>query len=417
MSESRVYQSSHGPDATRWRRPPLRRAREGRILAGVAAGIAQHLGLSRIAVRVFFVLAMLAAGFGFVVYILLWILAPAGDVGTAANAGRRPVRRPSGGQLAGIGLMVIGVFVLLAVGGFWFGEAHGWPVVLAAVGFAVLWARGGDDRRGRWNVSRMPESMQTLVSTPVSLPRLAIGTLLIAAGGAVFVAANTSVSAAGNMLLAFAVAVGGLGLLTGPWIWRLANQLMEERASRVRADARAEVAAHLHDSVLQTLALIQRANEPRETASLARTQERELRAWLYGRAPDAAGVRLRDAVDDMAGRVESQHRVRVEAVTVGDAPLDEGMRALVAAAGEATANAARHSGAESVAVYVELEEGVVTAFVRDQGSGFDPDAVPEDRHGIRESIVGRLARHGGTANVMSGPTGTEVVLRLPRSEV
>ena len=218
------------------------------------------------------------------------------------------------------------------------------------------------------------------------------------------------------MLLAFAVAVVGIGLLAGPWAWRVASQLMEERASRVRADARAEVAAHLHDSVLQTLALIQRASEPREMAVLARTQERELRAWLYGRTPDAAGMRLRDAVDEMAGRVEAQHRVRVEAVTVGDAPLDDALRALVAAAGEATANAATpfRGGLRG---RLRRGRGGRGVGVRPRpGSGFDPDAVPEDRHGIRESIVGRLARHGGTANVTSSAAGTEVVLRLPRSE-
>ena len=368
-------------------------------------------------VRLFLVISVFAAGFGLVVYILLWILTPVDEGGSVpATAAPGRLRRPSGGQLAGIALMVIGIAFLLAIGGFWFGDSRGWPIVLAAIGFAVLWARSGDDTRDRWDLSRMGGPMQTLVTTPVSFPRLAIGTVLIAAGGGVFLAANTSVSAAGNMLLAFAVAVVGIGLLAGPWAWRVANQLMEERASRVRADARAEVAAHLHDSVLQTLALIQRASEPRETALLARTQERELRAWLYGRTPDAAGMRLRDAVDEMAGRVEAQHRVRVEAVTVGDAPLDDALRALVAAAGEATANAATHSGADSVAVYVEVEEGAVSAFVRDQGSGFDPDAVPDDRHGIRESIVGRLARHGGTANVTSSPAGTEVVMRLRRGE-
>jgi signal transduction histidine kinase len=258
--------------------------------------------------------------------------------------------------------------------------------------------------------------MQALMSTPASPGRLALGSVLIAAAAGVFLAANTSVSALGNTLVAFAVAIGGLVLLAGPWVWRMANQLMEERASRVRADARAEVAAHLHDSVLQTLALMQRSSEPREMATLARTQERELRAWLYGRAPDAADARLRDAVEEMAGRVEAQHRVKVEAITVGDAPLDARLRALVSALGEAATNAARHSGAESVAVYVEADDAGVIAYVRDQGSGFDPAAVPQDRHGIRESIVGRLARHSGTAEITSGATGTEVVLRLPRSE-
>ena len=83
---------------------------------------------------------------------------------------------------------------------------------------------------------------------------------------------------------------------------------------------------------------------------------------------------------------------------VGDAAMDEAMRALVAAISEATLNAASHSGAAEVSVYVEVEADAVTAFVRDHGSGFDPDAVPADRRGIADSIVGPHAaprRHGG----------------------
>ena len=402
----------------RARRPPLRRSRHGRILGGVAAGVAQHLGVSTMAVRVFFILSSLAAGFGPVVYILLWILAPMDEGGDSAGTPGRRFRfsMPSRGQLAGIALVFVGSAVLLWIGGLWFGDTHGWPLVLAAIGFAVLWARSSDPGGGRLDLSRMGGPMQALVSTQASPWRLALGSVLIAAAAGVFLAANTSVSALGNTLVAFAVAIGGLALLAGPWVWRMGNQLIEERASRMRADARAEVAAHLHDSVLQTLALMQRSNEPREMATLARTQERELRAWLYGRAPDAAETRLRDAVEEMAGRVEAQHRVKVEAITVGDAPLDPRLGALVAALGEATTNAARHSGTESIDVYVEADDAGVTAYVRDQGSGFDLATVPEDRQGIRESIVGRLTRHGGTAEITSGPTGTEVVMRLPRSE-
>ena len=217
------------------------------------------------------------------------------------------------------------------------------------------------------------------------------------------------------MLLAMIVALGGAALLAGPWIWGMGRQLVEERSSRVRSEERAEMAAHLHDSVLQTLALIQRAKAQREMASLARTQERELRAWLYGRAPDLAGVRLRDAIDSMAGRIERQHQVSVEAVVVGDAEMDERLRALVNACAEAVANAARHSGTTAISVYVEVEEEAITAFVRDQGAGFDPDSVPADRRGIADSIVGRMERHGGSATVTSRPgAGTEVVLQLPR---
>ena len=324
----------------------------------------------------------------------------------------RPPRRiqlPTPRRALGIGLVIAGVLALLWLAGLWFEGNFAWPIVLAAIGFAVLWARG-DGAKGRWTLESL--------GTPLSPTRFAIGAVLILAGMAVFLAASTSLEGVGNVLLAMIVALVGAALLAGPWIWGMGRQLVEERSSRVRSEERAEMAAHLHDSVLQTLALIQRSKSQREMTSLARTQERELRAWLYGRAPELAGVRLRDAVDSMAGRIERQHQVSVEAVVVGDAEMDERLRGLVNACAEAVANAAVHSGSTAISVYVEVEEDAVTAFVRDQGSGFDPAVVPADRRGIADSIVGRMERHGGTATVHSQPgTGTEVVLKLPRRVV
>jgi signal transduction histidine kinase len=231
----------------------------------------------------------------------------------------------------------------------------------------------------------------------------------------VFLAGTTSLRAIGSTVLAVLVGIGGLALILGPWAWNLGRELIEERSQRARTEARAEMAAHLHDSVLQTLALIQRSPAQREMVTLARTQERELRAWLYGRAPTLAGARLRDAIDALAGRVEREQQVKVEAIVVGDADLDEHARALVSALGEATLNAARHSGSTEVSVYVEVEDDAISAYVRDHGTGFDPEAVAADRRGIADSIIGRMERHGGTAVVNSRPGGgTEIVMRLPR---
>ena len=208
----------------------------------------------------------------------------------------------------------------------------------------------------------------------------------------------------------------GLGLAFGPWMYELVRQLGSERRERIRSEERAEVAAHLHDSVLQTLAMIQRAPTREEMTTLARGQERELRSWLYGRAPVAEGIEtLRDALDAMAARVERMHRVAVDAVVVGDAPMDERLRALVDAAGEATTNAAKHSGAGTISVYAEVGDGTVNVFVRDEGAGFDAASMASDRRGISESIVGRMERNGGLATVSSTPAeGTEVHLELPR---
>ena len=408
------------------RRPRLVRSRDDRWVAGVAGGIAQHLGVSSNAVRVAFVVAAFAAGFGIIVYVLTLLLAPldepmpSGSDGSAAGraaamAGWRRLPRPSTAQAVGVVLVALGVAVLLGVSGLWFGGSQGWPLLVAAIGFAILWAR----REGSGGLS-LPglgaRPIGSVVTGPISWPRVAIGVLLVMIGMGTFLAANTSFAAAGNVLFAMAVAIGGVVLLAGPWVWNLGRQLVEERSSRARSEARAEMAAHLHDSVLQTLALIQRSETPREMASLAHTQERELRAWLYGRAPAVEGARLRDAIDDMAGRIERLHQVKVDTVVVGDAELDDRLRALVDASAEAVANAALHSGSETISLYVEVETDAVSAFVRDHGRGFDAAAVPPDRRGIADSIVGRVERHGGSVRIDSTPgSGAEVVIRLPRA--
>jgi len=389
-------------------RPRLERSRSDRVIGGVASGIGHHLGVEPTTVRVAFVLLSLAFGFGIVVYLLTWLLAPLEAAEPAANPVAQRVFRPTLSQALGAALILVGVVIVLFVSGFWFGEAFAWPVTLGAIGFAILWARSGEDRRGR-------SAVDVVISGRRSITRVAIGSLLILGAMTIFLANSYSLSTAGPMLLAALVAIGGLGLIGGPWIWSVGRDLIDERSSRIRTEERAEMAAHLHDSVLQTLALIQRAPAPREMASLARTQERELRAWLYGRAPTLAGARLRDAIDSMAGRAERDQQVKVEAIVVGDADLDERARALVAAVGEATLNAGRHSGATEVSVYVEVEDDAISAYVRDHGTGFEPEAVATDRRGIADSIVGRMERHGGTAQVNSRPgAGTEIVMRLPR---
>lgn len=401
------------------RRSDLRRSRSDRVVAGVAAGVSRHLGVDPLVVRVAFVVLSLAVGFGVVVYLLLWLLAPLEAVDASAERPRvvgRSIPRPTRRQVLGIGLILAGLAILLLVTGLWFGWELGWPASLAAIGFAVLWARGTDDGRVRWDPASFRSPLEAVMSGRSALPRVIFGSALILGGMAVFLAATTSLSAAANVALAVIVTIGGLALLGGPWVWRLANQVMDERNSRIRSEARAEMAAHLHDSVLQTLALIQRSNEPREMASLARTQERELRAWLFGRAPTIRGVALRDAIDEMAGRIELSHQVKVEAVVVGDVELDDAVRALVGACSEAILNAANHAGVDELSVYVEVEDSQISAFVRDEGVGFEPAGVREDRRGIADSIVRRMERHAGSAIVRSEPgRGTEVILRLPRS--
>jgi len=394
----------------------LVRRGEDRLVAGVAAALAHRIGVHPTVVRVAFVVLAAAGGAGVVLYVLLGAVSVVEDPDAPRYAAvRRP--SPSPWRALALGLEVLGLLLVLRAAGVWLGDALVWPVALAAVGSGVMWSRSDERDRARWSrlAARLPEQpFDWVFAAPVTPWRVATGLVLITVGGITLIATNARLAAAGSVIVAVLVTAGGLGLVLAPGAARLLRTLSEERRQRIRSEERAEVAAHLHDSVLHTLALIQRSERPEEMASLARGQERELRAWLNGQG-GASAVDLAAAIDTMAGRVERLHRVPVEAVVVGEAALDDGLRALVDAASEATVNAAKHSGAGTVAVYVEVEPAVVTAYVRDEGKGFDPAAVPHDRRGIRHSISARMARHGGACEIHSEPgEGTEVVLTLPR---
>jgi signal transduction histidine kinase len=243
------------------------------------------------------------------------------------------------------------------------------------------------------------------------------GGVVLAAGGVVLLLATTGqLAAARNGFAATLVILTGVVLVTAP-IWRrLLDSRAEERSARVRSEERAAVAAHLHDSVLQTLALIQRhADEPQSVSRLARSQERELRAWLYDPKVVREGGTWAGLVAGMVAEVESDHALIVDPVVVGDAPMDDALAALGAATREALVNAAKHSGATAADLYTEVGPERVSVFVRDRGKGFDPATVPDDRRGLRDSVSGRLTRLGGTAEIRSAPgEGTEVELVLPR---
>jgi signal transduction histidine kinase/phage shock protein PspC (stress-responsive transcriptional regulator) len=391
------------------------RSRRDRVITGVAGGLAERLGVDPILIRLGFVVLALAGGAGVALYLILFAVTP------EETDGQEPVRRSGGRQrTVAIILVLAGTLLLLRSLRLWFGDALVFPVALAAIGSAIIWVRA--DRAGRsWvhGFSLRPQPGNGESSSPapsISPVRLVIGAVLVAGGAAAFLAANISRGAIGAVIVATTVTLLGLALIIGPWIMRLARQARDERRERIRGEERQEVAAHLHDSVLQTLALIQRSEDPARMSALARVQERELRAWLYRPQGQPSGDLLSAAVDELDKRIELSHRIRVESVVVGDTPLDAGLQAVVDACGEALTNAAKHSGAASVSLYVEVDPESVTAFVRDQGKGFDPETVPDDRRGIADSIRGRLQRYGGTAEVVSAPgEGTEVRLHLPRA--
>ena len=408
------------PSPTRPQR--LRREREGRLLGGVCTGLARHLGVDPLLVRVVFVAAAAAGGFGVGVYVLMWLLLPEGS--NPAPVRRLPTGRAGIEVGLGAGLLLLSALLALRQTGLWLSDAVVWPLVLVAAGGALLWRQslGGATTDAEAEPATPPADERRAAAAEATrrrlevLSRSGVGVALVVAAGLAFLQSTGALSAARDVLLAAVAVAVVLTVIFAPWIVRLVRSLASERASRVRSQERAEMAAHLHDSVLQTLALVQRrADDPAEVATLARRQERELRAWLAGRAPGAVSTRLAAALEAAADDVERAHRVPVEVVAVGDAELDAAGEALVAAAREAMVNAAKFANGSPVSVFAEVRDDELQVFVRDRGAGFDPAAVAADRRGVRESIVGRMQRHGGRAAIHPSPAGTEVELALPRS--
>ena len=400
--------------------PRLRRDRDHAVVAGICSGLARHFGVDPLLMRVLAVGAA-AAGPGVPAYLIAWAVIPA--TGDARPAIERLPSRRSAELGAGIACLVLAALLALRELGFWFGDAVVWPVVLFAGGGALIWrqAQGrAEPQAQRPAAARAGERSAVAQAPPIQLdprklPGTLVGAALVVLGAFVFLALNGALASARDVVLPVTAALVAAALILAPWWLRLVRNYTAERAERVRTQERAEIAAHLHDSVLQTLALVQRrADDPRAVAQLARAQERELRAWLdRDRAPGEAGATFAAALDRAAEEVEAAHGAEVEVVTVGDVPLDARVEAIVAAAREAMTNAAKFAPGEPVRVYAEADGGRLQVFVRDRGPGFDPATVPEDRRGVRESIIGRMERHGGSAKVHTAPgQGTEVELTL-----
>ncbi|MCU1502211.1 MAG: ATP-binding protein [Ilumatobacteraceae bacterium] len=396
----------------------FRRRDDGRVVAGLAGGFADQHGVHARVVRGALVVLAFAGGVGLVVYALLALLAEpaaASAVGAVGDVGAphpRDQRRD-----AAVGFVTLGLVVLVRSTNVWLGDPVMVPLIIIVAGVVVLGVFG--DRAGV-DVRRSPLAAATdMLSGRNARARVLIGSALIAAG-LIWVGAGRQVS--GDVrtgIIATAASVLGVAVLLAPWLTRLAQDASDERRQRVRSEERAAMAEHLHDSVLQTLALIQRsADDPRRTITLARQQEHELRTWLYGDRSDGAAT-LSTAVDDLVAEVEARHDVPIERVVVGDRPMDADLVAFCGALREACVNASRHSGAEVVAVYVEVLADAVDGFVRDRGRGFDAVAARHPgrdgaHRGISQSIEARMERIGGSSRIDSTPgEGTEVHLRVP----
>jgi signal transduction histidine kinase len=390
---------------------PLRRDTEGGMVAGVCAGIGRRLGIDPIIFRVAFGVATLAGGTGVALYVLAWAFVPA-EGETRTPAVRLFGHRQTWLVATGGGMLTLSALLLLREWGLWFSDAIAWPVLLAVAGGALIWRQSAASAPAedvvepdRSRPDRPLDPFRALrLPTPAVGPA-AIGAALVLAAGVVFLRLNDALGSARDVVLGVVVTMFALTLILAPWWLRLARGLSAERTERIRSQERSEVAAHLHDSVLQTLALVQkRAGDPREVANLARRQERELRAWLGGGRPDP-GESLASSLEAAAAEVEETHGVPIDVVAVGDAPMDERGSALVAAAREALVNAAKHAPGSPISLFGEIEERRVTAYVRDRGPGFDLDSIPADRRGVRDSIFARMVRNGGHAAVRTAPGG------------
>ncbi|MEI2278707.1 PspC domain-containing protein [Paenarthrobacter ilicis] len=428
---------------TAMERPVLVRSSD-RVIAGVCSGLAVHLGWPVKYVRWGMVLACLAGGAGFALYAWLWTMVPTADESAKRNA-RRPaspiapsvslppvagagetpapaaggwgngnagssrlsLRRIHYGKEILLGAALLMVAVILIARQFGVDVPLGTLIPVAAIlgGAAIAWMQLDETRRAGLVDKTKADQAGGWV-------RLAAGLALVVAGVLVMVSGSGSWEQTWLALLASVAVLGGVALVLLPWGLKFWKDLETERAGRVRETERAEIAAHLHDSVLQTLALIQRrAGSEQDVIRLARAQERELRAWLFSDAAKESGL-LADRIKAVAAAVEDSHGHAVEVVTVGDSEVTHRHEALVQAAREAMLNAARHGGG-TVSVYLENTASGTEIFIKDRGPGFDPEAVPDDRLGVKESIIGRMKRHGGTAAIISSSDGTEVRLGLP----
>lgn len=386
----------------RWQLPRI--DPNARLIGGVSAAIARELGVQPLVIRVAFAALTLVVGWGLLLYVFAWA-----GMTLFSSSQISPYRPMAKGATAvhrhmAIVMIVVGLMIALGQitpGGF---TSLSWPLGFVLAGGLIAWSRGGDGVGGGLS----------------AVVRIVAG-VSVALGGIIAFAALsisfTQAIVAGVFSLAV---VAGVILVAAPSVVRMGRSLDDERLDRIRLDERARISAHLHDSVLQTLTLIQQnADDPARAAQLARRQERELRTWLYGPTPSRLdGLLLGPALEAAAIEVEEMHGVTIEVVAVGDsgAPVGPGGEALIAAAREAMVNAATHADVDRVDVFVERTPDTIEVFVRDTGVGFDQSSVSAKRRGVSESILGRMSRAGGRAEIHSEiGEGTEVELVLPSS--
>ncbi|GAB3624406.1 ATP-binding protein [Mariniluteicoccus endophyticus] len=407
----------------------LRATREpqGAWLGGVCTGLAAHLGAPVLVLRIGFVALGCVQLIGLIAYAALWLALPPAPKAEVApgleSASRSNLRTTTSGRrraadvgtVLALGMMAAGLFALAQFSGLGVSQAFLWPVAFAFAGVALVW-RTADTAGERREKVDGPAWLAPFVARGrvLTIARMVLGMALVGAAVSMVIASQAGVEELPRVLGMTGLALAGIGLVVAPWAYRSRQALQVAREDKVRADERADMAAHLHDSVLQTLALIQRqSTDAKAVATLARRQERELRTWLYGDVIKEETFKA--ALTAAAADVEDERDVPIEVVCVGDGPMDEKAEATVRAAREAMVNAAKHSGAPRISVYAEVDDDRIEVFVKDRGKGFDMADIADDRMGVKGSILGRMERHGGSARIRSAPAdGTEVRLEMER---
>lgn len=364
--------------------PRAYREAQGRIVGGVAVGIAANLRWPVWTVRALFVIFTVFGGISVVAYAAYWAVLPNRQDDDSDTA-----------RLLAFGALVIGGFLLLPTNPW---MQIGLPLAVMAIGATVVWTRVQPGRLPRG------DGMQWTA--------LLLGVLLVLVGIVGLAATGLGLRSLLSVTAVAILLLVGVGLIAMPWVAGLYRELTAERQERVRSQTRAELATQVHDSVLQTLTLIRKnADDPERVVRLARAEERHLRAWLYEPVGDP-DLTLSAALAQVAARVEQDYPVTVEVVCVGEAELDERGQALMAATGEAVLNAAKHAGG-TISLYAEADETTFVVYVRDRGPGFNESDVPADRRGIAESMRGRMHRVDGRCSIRTSDRGTEVTLTLP----
>lgn len=412
--------------------PPLERNNYETWIAGVASGLARHLDWPIWLVRMCFMALTLTGFLGIAIYLVLWMVIPAskdaheapGIVAATHQGMRLAKQRPATniGRILAALLLVTGVILLVQSIGFGISASYFGPAGLAGVGLVLLWIpsdRGDEKHR---EAIHAPEWLRPWVDSRgvIAVIRVILGAVFLGLAVSMLAAAQVGIGQLPFILVVSGLTVLGVGVVAMPWYVRYQHELNKAWEAKLVSDTRADMAAHLHDSVLQTLALIQRqASDPVQVAGLARRQEKELRAWLYGENAAEDGATFKTALETAALEVDAERGVPVQCVCVGDIPLDDGLRAMVHAAREAIMNAAKHSNANSIDVYAEIDEDggqtMIEVFIRDRGKGFNLEEIGEDRMGVRRSIIERMERHNGHARIRSAPgEGTEIRLEMTR---